>query len=637
MSSTGFTGGSEINKSPQSEKSNRRLILRLVIWFKSTGSYEDESNREAKSATHNENNICNLVDKNTGETFSSCQFDISSEKSNAEDVDIRDEWIVLNENTIKHIKSDCKKVSEYIRKYCNLYSDVTVYLITPSDNDLSVYPHLFLLQLLDNPVFNEPRINKQKSKCIPAYLKGNTQYNDENVIASSPNDYDVKMAALFSHYVYYYLDWLEYSHYYSSKNIRWNLFEEKNKDGDIETKVKIIDENNNPINTSFFSGNGKGAEKIQFRIVNRLKEIADICKSSTRITKEIIDEILISSKNKPEEFYELYDKFGYWDYVKIGGLKECAKMWHVLHPGIIYERIYKKKWHFFDSNKKIYIVGDKVGEEGRSYYNTVLKHGMGKVDGYGGLLFVQTDPNNNPIKFAYATKGTDVNSFNDWILVDILQGLTGFSLQHLHTVNNAKTIDKAVRSQHKNIPLFFCGHSLGGGLASSNAIASIGRHAITFNAAGLNFIGSLTTRGFSIISGNLAALNPSNTTKRVHPIRIEGEAIDEIMKVARLLSGGMNERGYGRNPLVLQFQDNFLKDSAAKHGINNFLNESILRQLRLVNKPTNLRAVNGVVKKITLKDVSNNSIEFLCGEGLGLVVAKNLLKEKLGKYMDKLL
>ena len=108
------------------------------------------------------------------------------------------------------------------------------------------------------------------------------------------------------------------------------------------------------------------------------------------------------------------------------------------------------------------------------------------------------------------------------------------------------------------------------------------------------------------------------------------------MKVARLLSGGMNERGYGRNPLVLQFQDNFLKDSAAKHGINNFLNESILRQLKLVNKPTNLRAVNGVVKKITLKDVSNNSIEFLCGEGLGLVGAKNLLKEKLGKYMDKL-
>lgn len=633
MKSSVFTGGAEIKQSSKLERSDRKLILRLVIWFKTIGSCENRSSVIPEDVAEHDN-FSNYVDRNTGETFSDSQFDIKSDEKNEDNTDVKNRRVVLNENNVKHLNADSKIISEEIRKYCNLYSEVIVHIIIPSDNDLSVYPHLFLLKLLDNHIFDDPKINKQKSKCIPAFLK--SDYNNDNSKTTSPDDWDTKMAALFSHYVYYYLDWLEFSHYYASKKITYRLTDTINKEGEKKVSVQILDDNGNPVNTGFFTGNGKNAEKIQFRVVNRLKEIADICNYDTEKTKNKIDEILQYSSSinyyMPMEFFDLYDRFGYWDFVKIDGLKEKAKQWHVSHPGIIFEERYKKKWHLLDFHKKVFIEQDGL------YYNTILKHGMGKVDGYGGLLFVQTESADShvPMKFSYVTKGTDVNSFNDWVLVDILQGLSGFSLQHLHTVNNAKTIDNAIRSQYKNTPLFFCGHSLGGGLASSNAIASKGRHAITFNAAGLNFIGSLTTRGFSIITGNISVLKPSNTTYRVHPIRIEGEAIDEIMKVARILSGGMNERGYGRNPLVLQFQDGFLKDMTDKHGINNFLNESILRQLRIVNKPTNLRAVNGVVKKITLKDISNNEIEFICGEGLGLQGTKIILKEKLGKFIDKI-
>lgn len=80
--------------------------------------------------------------------------------------------------------------------------------------------------------------------------------------------------------------------------------------------------------------------------------------------------------------------------------------------------------------------------------------------------------------YAYVTAGT--NDLRDG-LQDILQPL-GLPAQQYHlSVNNAMKINDLLAGQE----LYFIGHSLGGGLASANALAT-GRGAMTFNAAGLS-------------------------------------------------------------------------------------------------------------------------------------------------------
>jgi hypothetical protein len=68
----------------------------------------------------------------------------------------------------------------------------------------------------------------------------------------------------------------------------------------------------------------------------------------------------------------------------------------------------------------------------------------------------------------------------DWP-TNFRQGLTGLdSEQYLKTIKNALIIDEYLKDK----PLCFVGHSLGGGLATVNAIAT-GRCAVTFNPAGI--------------------------------------------------------------------------------------------------------------------------------------------------------
>lgn len=80
--------------------------------------------------------------------------------------------------------------------------------------------------------------------------------------------------------------------------------------------------------------------------------------------------------------------------------------------------------------------------------------------------------------YAYVTAGT--NDLRDG-LQDVLQPLGLPAQQYRWSVNNARKIDGVLAAQE----LYFIGHSLGGGLASANALAT-GREAMTFNAAGLS-------------------------------------------------------------------------------------------------------------------------------------------------------
>ena len=88
-------------------------------------------------------------------------------------------------------------------------------------------------------------------------------------------------------------------------------------------------------------------------------------------------------------------------------------------------------------------------------------------------------------EYVYATAGTDFTSGVDWEN-NFQQLLSGNSEQYRQSVANATIFAGShLARRGKDITLTFVGHSLGGGLASANALAT-GLPAITFNAAALS-------------------------------------------------------------------------------------------------------------------------------------------------------
>lgn len=488
-------------------------------------------------------------------------------------------------------------------------------------------------------------------------LTKSSKVNEGRNTESSINNMDAKIAALLSHYVYFYLDWMEASHFKEyvfwgnngdnytpeieeaklnqTKTKKQKSIGDKIKDFFCHTGVNI------PISEIAFSACKNiisyitgGDRRVRIRVINRLIEIVKIVdkqrignkdeneKTNYKDPFEIISDIIqdCSENGRPIEFYDLYDRFGYWTYIEsdCNGLTEEAKRWHVLHPSVIAKRkikdytanqlitFQKEEYTHTEENAKTEIEKARL-----ICYNTVLLHGMSQLSGYGGALFARIEETGQDVitanKFMYVNKGTDANSFNDWAFVDVLQALTGFSLQHVHAVKNAITIHKLCKKYNENVDLIFAGHSLGGGLASSCAVATPNRHAITFNAAGLNFLGSCWTRLAGAMSNfSYECLRPLAIAERVHPIRIQGEAIDLIMIGAKSLTANLNERAYGRTALVFT---SVALNPASKHGINNFLFNNILKNCEIIksgiakeNKGAGLRSsLLGLEKLIEIK------------------------------------
>lgn len=349
-----------------------------------------------------------------------------------------------------------------------------------------------------------------------------------------------------------------------------------------------------------------------FNSDDRIKEYIRQSINSSLTEERLIYKAFTESKEYPVDFYELYDMFKYWEYLKKSAnnaddIINEAKEWHIVHLGsknsakhnIISDAV---KDYDFIKIAKITTSNEKHSLNDRIPFHCTTEkvrygwyHGF---TGYGGALFVRIG-DGSPTKFVFSTKGTDVNSLNDWVLVDLLQGLTGMSLQHFQTVKNAIAIDKAVKKL--NIPLYFCGHSLGGGLASSNAIAT-GREAITFNAAGLNFIGGCWTRLYGALGNDKwkEAISPWDVANKVHPIRIDGEAVDVLMLLSKPLTVNFNQRGYGRYSLVLQNVDLGI---GGKHGINNFLYNNIMNELKICRTASGIRKITNVAVKSSSKGI----------------------------------
>ena len=156
--------------------------------------------------------------------------------------------------------------------------------------------------------------------------------------------------------------------------------------------------------------------------------------------------------------------------------------------------------------------------------------------GFYSRLYRLVDEKGTAQKYMYCTAGTNVLSIADWFS-NFAQGLVGFAPQYYQSVRNAKVLDKVL----KNDILLFIGHSLGGGLASNNALVTLSRHAITFNAAGLNPLRIPMT---VLCNNPKEFFHISEAKQRIHARIIEGEILHLSLAILGELPFGQEESSY---------------------------------------------------------------------------------------------
>lgn len=176
-----------------------------------------------------------------------------------------------------------------------------------------------------------------------------------------------------------------------------------------------------------------------------------------------------------------------------------------------------------------------------------------KVSGFNSMIFKKKK--NGVNYYAYCTEGTEMSSIKDWFS-NISQGLIGLAPQYTYSVQNAKMLDKAIGN--KSV-LWFIGHSLGGGLASNNSLAT-GRHAITFNAAGLNI---LRVKATILLNNRDYLFHYKTRSERIHSFVLQGEILNSFLSI-------LAERAYGMREIVSY---NGEKDALGRHALTTLLDE----------------------------------------------------------------
>ena len=190
-----------------------------------------------------------------------------------------------------------------------------------------------------------------------------------------------------------------------------------------------------------------------------------------------------------------------------------------------------------------------------------LKSGL---SGFFSQLFYKSEPmigNIGSVKYAYCTAGTNVTSFADWFS-NISQGLIGWAPQYVQSVRNAKILDKHL---DKNT-LYFIGHSLGGGLASNNALVTKYRHAVTFNAAGLNV---LRVNATLLINNRGDLFKIRERRARIHPYIIRGEILHSILGLI-----GQMPYGYDKEHSFVNDDTTIIekiRTTFGRHGLEGFI------------------------------------------------------------------
>ena len=135
-----------------------------------------------------------------------------------------------------------------------------------------------------------------------------------------------------------------------------------------------------------------------------------------------------------------------------------------------------------------------------------------KSTGFKSALYGRYDEKTKDfIEYVYATAGTDPISIKDW--ENNFQQLFGNSPQYERSVKNATFLSKVFDMMNKE--LTFVGHSLGGGEASANALAT-GKSAITFNAAAISPLTKKTL--------------PLNKDAKIKAFIVKGEIVDFLQR-----------------------------------------------------------------------------------------------------------
>lgn len=247
----------------------------------------------------------------------------------------------------------------------------------------------------------------------------------------------------------------------------------------------------------------------------------------------------------------------------------------------------KKAWENSDS-KCIVDILRQTKDNGKLLYDKFSRNenkgvlnswlGICRFSGLGSAIFI----NEERKVIMYCTAGSDFGNDllinGDWMTTNFLQFFTGLSPQYQQSVTNAKILDEVVTKLNKGYKLFFIGHSLGGGLASNNAIVTKDRHAITFNAAGLNWM----RVPISVMINKKSELaHPIRRRERVHLFVIKGELLDTVQGTVTPLPWKLNSllynalpyqtKGYCSTSTRREIETKLNEGLTGKHSMTNFL------------------------------------------------------------------
>ena len=125
------------------------------------------------------------------------------------------------------------------------------------------------------------------------------------------------------------------------------------------------------------------------------------------------------------------------------------------------------------------VYGDNVTLVGGWERSGIKLYNREVGKGFRAVLY-QRPLENGGYEYAYVTAGTELTDVDDWG-EDVGQ-LWGAAIQYKESIKRARLLSSTLY----NSELTFVGHSLGGGLATANALKTGNRNAITFNPAALS-------------------------------------------------------------------------------------------------------------------------------------------------------
>lgn len=604
--STSFVDAKEPPKKDKGETSLVKYKLRISLIFRTIAPSQKA---KANAFRNNENGNEEFKGNDIAQELSGGLFCYSDKDEGGEYI-IEDKSFVVDEASPKAMMYLSKAIDNYIMGIClkdDVEKVVPCFLI-PSVSDSPVVPTLFFHSFPPNCIQKETqkgpfeKIDNQTGYVYFFGFDSIQSYNSSISLLSIAGKNAplsktlIQLFVLISYYVYFYIDNFEQKNWTLLKNdIKQQKYIDKFLENYLKKKTPKKDKSEKP---SIWKKIGNTIAKgfmlpfklidsvadillnydghVANRIFTRITEVVEITESeiselpeqefASKASNAISSILHACEKDRSVSLYSFFEKCGYWKYLG----KEFEKL-----------QSESKNWE-------------------------ILSSSAGIVSGYGAVLF------SNGKDYIYAFKGTDMDSLGrDWVLTNLLQGLTGFSLQHLRAIADGSDLDERIANMGS---LWFTGHSLGGGLASAATIATKHREGVTFNAAGLNVIGVKTTQ---LIKNTGSIFHPSQSWKRVYPYRIKGEILDKSQQTfLRAITLGTLERGYGKQSVEYEINANKKDISCvSKHGINNFLHKEVMEKLDTFEKvehdasksSENNKTVTATISMITIKGKESES------------------------------